>query len=88
MNRAVTLAGRLRHDCDPGIQQIVADQFQIGMPPAKKSREFLLETVVNVVEGLLKSRSRLAINFSNSIFQRLQRITQVGILLIQVLFSI
>ena len=88
MNRAVPLAWRLGHDGDAGIQQVVAYQFQISMTATKKPREFFLEAIVYVIECFLKAGTSLAINFSNSVFQRLQRITQIGILCIQVLFSL
>ncbi len=43
-----------------------------------------LQTVIDLVEGFLETRAGLAIDFADGVFQRLQRLGQIGILRVQI----
>src|ERR1700722_16553839 len=85
---AVAFAGRARHDRDARGIRLLAGQFEISMAAAEQAREFFLQSGVDAIERILKSRAGFAIDFAHRRLERFQRIGQVLALPIQVLFAL
>src|SRR5690606_13946843 len=84
VNGAVALARRARHDRHAGGEKIVLGQLERGAAAAEQLREELLESLVQLVEGLLETGPGLAVDFSNYAFEGLQGTHQVGVLGVEV----
>ena len=84
MNAGIAFTGRASHHRDTGAQQIVVGELQIGMPAAEQTRKHDAQTLVDLLEGILETRTGLAIDFLNRGRQCIQRLLQILVLGIQI----
>ena len=57
-------------------------------PPPNKPREFVLQSAVDAVEGVLETGSRLAVDLADGLLERVQGIRKVGELPVEVLLAL
>src|SRR3954469_13081308 len=51
VNGAVLLTGRTRHDGHARREDVIADQFQVGMSPTEQPRKLLLHAGIDLLKG-------------------------------------
>jgi hypothetical protein len=84
VDAGVALAGRARHDCHPGFEQILVGQFQIGLSTAEQTRKELLEALIDLIIGLFETAAGLAVDLADRLLQGLQRTGDVVVLGIEI----
>ena len=87
MDGAITFARRPRHDGDPGIEEVITGHIQVGMTTAEDLRKQVLQTRVNLVEGVLKADPGFLVNLADGDLQRIQCLFKVFVLSVQIYFA-
>ena len=85
---ALRLPGGPRHQRDAGVEQIFAGQFEVRVAAAEHLGEQFAEPFVHRVEGFLEARPRFAVDAADGVAERLQRLYEIAMLLIQILFAL
>ena len=88
MNGGVFLAGRPRKNGHTRIQQVIASHLQAGCATAEDPRKELCESSVNLIKGIFEALSGLFVDFANRGLQGLECRLKIGILSIEILFSL
>src|SRR5690606_586261 len=83
------LAWRLRHDLDPGVQEVVGlGHHQLGTATIEEAREELLEHVVDGVEGLFEANLRRLVDAIDRLLKRADRRLEIVALAREVLVAL
>src|SRR6202034_73395 len=71
-----------------GILRFLPLDLEVGVSASEQAGKFLLETGIDLVEGLLEARPRLAIDLAHRRLERLQRVGQVLTLTVEVFLAL
>src|SRR5436190_15633008 len=88
VDRAVLLAGRLRHHLNAGVEDLVAGHDQARGAAAEQDREHAAEVVVDLVERRLQQLARLEVDLPDRVLERGHRLGQVGALRVEEALSL
>src|SRR5205085_11329379 len=78
MDAAVLLAGRLRHDLHPGVEDLLPRHDQFRFAAAEERREERAEMAVHALECLAQELARLAVDAADRVLQGLDRLLEVA----------